>query len=231
MKKKLLIIMLALIMTIASAFALTACGETNGDGNGGSNTGNTGNGDKTDNTTVVTPGGDNTDNTTVVTPGGDTTVTTPETPDSGDNDNQGGSGNPGGGNKDTDKDTDDNDNPEKPATEGLKYKLLADDTYEVTGYDGTATEINIPSTYNGKPVTSIGYVAFYNCTSLTSVTIPSSVTNIGVGAFASCSSLTNITIPNSVKSIGGSAINSERDFRKTQQKISNNIENSLQMIA
>ncbi len=27
------------------------------------------------------------------------------------------------------------------------------------------------------------------------------------------------------------AINSERDFRKTQQKISNNIENSFQMIA
>ena len=198
MKKKLLIVMLTLIVAIASAFALTACGETNGDGNGGSNTGNTGNGDKTDNTTVVTPGGDNTDNTTVVTPGGDTTVTTPETPDSGDNDNQGGSGNPGGGNKDTD----DNDNPEKPANEGLKYTLLADDTYEVTGYDGTATEINIPSTYNGKPVTSIGYVAFYNCTSLTSVTIPSSVTNIGVGAFVSCSSLTSITIPNSVTSIG-----------------------------
>ena len=215
MKKKLLIIMLALIMTIASAFALTACGETNG--NGGSNTGNTGNGDNTDNTTVVTPGGDNTDNTTVVTPGGDTTVTTPETPDSGDNDNQGGSntgntGNgdntdnttvvtPGGGNKDTD----DNDNPEKPATEGLKYTLLADDNYEVTGYDGTATEINIPSTYNGKPVTSIGDVVFYTCTSLTSIEIPSSVTNIGVGAFVSCSSLTSITIPNSVKSIRDSA--------------------------
>ena len=184
--------MLALIVAIASAFALTACGETNG--NGGSNTGNTGNGDNngntivvtpggdnTDNTTVVTPGGGNTDNTTVVTPGGDTTVTTPETPDSGDNDNQGGSGNPGGGNKDTD----DNDNPEKPATKGLKYTLLADDTYEVTGYDGTATEINIPSTYNGKPVTSIG----------------------------------------------DNAINSKRDFRKTQQKTTNNIENSLQMIA
>ena len=199
MKKKLLIIMLALIMTIASAFALTACGETNGDG--GSNTGNTGNGDNTDNTTVVTPGGDNTDNTTVVTPGGDTTVTTPETPDSGDNDNQGGSGNPGGGNKDTD----DNDNPEKPATEGLKYTLLADDTYEVTRYDGTATEINIPLTYNGKPVTSIGDMAFYTCTSLTSIEIPSSVTNIGVGAFVSCISLTSVTIPNSVKSIGGSA--------------------------
>ena len=45
--------MLALIVAIASAFALTACGETNGDG--GSNTGNNGNGDNTDNTTVVTP--------------------------------------------------------------------------------------------------------------------------------------------------------------------------------
>ena len=56
MKKKLLIVMFALIVAIASAFALTACGETNG--NGGSNTGNTGNGDNTDNTTVVTPGGD-----------------------------------------------------------------------------------------------------------------------------------------------------------------------------
>ena len=31
--------------------------------------------------------------------------------------------------------------------------------------------------------------------------------------------------------ISVAAINSERDFRKTQQKISNNIENSLQMIA
>ena len=43
MKKKLLIVMFALIVAIASAFALTACGETNGAGNGGSNTGNTGN--------------------------------------------------------------------------------------------------------------------------------------------------------------------------------------------
>lgn len=46
----------------------------------------------------------------------------------------------------------------------------------------------------------------------------------------------HITIPSSyngkpVTAIGNSAINSERDFRKTQQKIPNKIENSLQMIA
>ena len=52
--------------------------------------------------------------------------------------------------------------------------------------------------------TSIGSDAFYNCTSLTSITIPSSVTNIGNFAFLNCSSLTSITIPESVTSIGGS---------------------------
>ena len=41
----------------------------------------------------------------------------------------------------------------------------------------------------------------------------------------------NYSIPEYVTKIGDSAINSERDFRKTQQKTPNNIENSLQMIA
>ena len=58
-------------------------------------------------------------------------------------------------------------------------------------------------TYNGTSysVTSIGDKAFFNCTSLTSITIPNSVTSIGNGAFCN-SSLTSITIPNSVTSIG-----------------------------
>ena len=43
---------------------------------------------------------------------------------------------------------------------------------------------------------------FYNCTSLTSITIPDSVTSIGSYAFSECSSLTSITIPDSVTSIG-----------------------------
>ena len=49
---------------------------------------------------------------------------------------------------------------------------------------------------------SIGYSAFYDCSSLTSVTIPNSVTSIGELAFAYCSSLTSVTIPSSVTSIG-----------------------------
>ena len=54
-------------------------------------------------------------------------------------------------------------------------------------------------------VTSIGNLAFFKCSGLTSITIPNSVTNIGESAFYGCSGLTAITIPNSVKSIGEKA--------------------------
>ncbi|MBE7082281.1 MAG: leucine-rich repeat domain-containing protein, partial [Clostridiales bacterium] len=62
------------------------------------------------------------------------------------------------------------------------------------------TSITIPSS-----VTNISDSAFSGCTSLTSITIPSSVTSIGSYAFSGCESLTSITIPSSVTSIGGSA--------------------------
>ena len=51
-------------------------------------------------------------------------------------------------------------------------------------------------------VASIESNAFYDCTSLTSVTIPNSVISIGDGAFGDCTSLASVTIPSNVTSIG-----------------------------
>ena len=90
----------------------------------------------------------------------------------------------------------------------LSYKLengeitINECLYNRSIENGYPTEVTIPDTILGYPVTRIGKEAFYNCKPLTSVTIPDSVTTIGDSAFASCSSLTSVTIPDSVTSIG-----------------------------
>ena len=83
----------------------------------------------------------------------------------------------------------------------LYYYITSDTTVEVTyqyeswsesNYQGLTTA-TIPETVtnNGSTysVTSIGRETFYNCSSLTSITIPNSVTSIGISAFSGCSSL------------------------------------------
>ena len=82
---------------------------------------------------------------------------------------------------------------------GIYYNRTGNNTVEVTYYKGYSSDYNVnkyigdviipasvtdgSATYN---VTSIGYLAFYNCHSLTSITIPNSVTSIGDDAFYYC---------------------------------------------
>ena len=93
-------------------------------------------------------------------------------------------------------------NPSTPEPNFFTYEIK-DNAVTITGLQGTyPSAISIPATLGGYPVTTIGDSAFYNCSSLTSVAIPSSVTSIGHQAFFGCSSLTSVTIPSSVTSIG-----------------------------
>ena len=100
----------------------------------------------------------------------------------------------------------------------LCYNVLTDSTVAVTGqseyktmprYEYLPENLVIPSevTLQGKAykVVSIDQWAFYACTMLKSVTIPSSVTFIGLSAFQYCENLVNVDIPTSVTTVEGSA--------------------------
>ena len=92
-------------------------------------------------------------------------------------------------------------------TPGLSYKLSTDgDSYMCTGIgNATTTDIVIPSTYKGKPVLLIANGAFYNCVTMTSLTIQEGVQVIQPYAFRGCVRLESVTIPDSVFYVGNRA--------------------------
>lgn len=85
----------------------------------------------------------------------------------------------------------------------LEY-TVKDGEVTIDKYTGTDTNVVIPSTIGGKPVTGIKPYAF-NGTNVTSVTLPSSMTTLNGYAFYGASKLTSVTIPSSITSIGSYA--------------------------
>lgn len=101
-------------------------------------------------------------------------------------------------------------------------------TVTIKKYNGSAADLTVPYSINGKKVTAIGEYAFYwrsslvkvklpsglldiqqdafaICENMSQITLPSGLSSIGDSAFYSCESLTSITLPSSLKSIGGRA--------------------------
>jgi hypothetical protein len=79
----------------------------------------------------------------------------------------------------------------------------------LTGDYSGSVEIPSEVTYNKKnyKVTSVDKSAFYQCTGLISIIIPSSITSIGSSVFSGCSNLTTVNILGGVTSIGDYAFN------------------------
>lgn len=97
----------------------------------------------------------------------------------------------------------------------------------VTGYQGSDSDVEVPSELGGHPVTAVGTAAFYR-SDIQMVSIPSTVRTIGwwafygasalrevrlsdglqtvgFGAFLNCPALKSVTLPSTVSEIGGDA--------------------------
>ena len=114
---------------------------------------------------------------------------------------------------------------------GIYYNITSENTVEVTqnnrnggDYSGSIT---IPETvsYAGSTftVTAIGWMAFYSCTDLTHIDLPSTLTQIGVYAFYNCASLENVTIPKSVTTIETYAFSACSSSNFTEMVIPENV--------
>lgn len=95
----------------------------------------------------------------------------------------------------------------------FEYTLLDDGSVGIADYNGSGGAVTIPSKIAGKSVTNIGYYAFSECSSLTSITIPSGVTSIKESAFSNCSNLTSINVDsnnNNYSSVDGLLYNKDK---------------------
>ena len=80
---------------------------------------------------------------------------------------------------------------------------------KITGYkcakEALPAHLVIPAKIGDEEIKEIGEFAFYDCTGLTSVTLPANLTQIGRGAFYGCRGLTSVSLPANLTKIGGYA--------------------------
>ncbi len=81
------------------------------------------------------------------------------------------------------------------------YAEDGENTLSYISYNGDASAVVIPDTFNGKSVTAIGDRVFDSNTTVTSVTLPDSITSIGNRTFRKATALNSITLPADLQKI------------------------------
>lgn len=76
--------------------------------------------------------------------------------------------------------------------------------FDESDYVG-GSELTIPATIMGQPVTAIADDCFSGCSQLTGIFLPEGIQSIGDRAFENCASLRGIMLPESLRSIGKEA--------------------------
>lgn len=104
--------------------------------------------------------------------------------------------------------------------EGQSYTYdSGTDSYILSSYPCNINNlnVNIPSSNNNKPVTSIGASVFAFCTTLQNITLPSTITSIQSDAFLDCTGLISLKFlgnqPTFGSNVFGSAVGNAKIYR------------------
>lgn len=87
----------------------------------------------------------------------------------------------------------------------FSYEVNATNKATLTGYNGSFSDLVIPSLIDGYEVNEIGASLFENCETLVSVTVPDCIIKIGDLAFSGCVNLETVNLGGGVKEIGTKA--------------------------
>ena len=82
------------------------------------------------------------------------------------------------------------------------FTVNENDEAIIVGCSTTSTNITLPTTLSGYDVVKVGYRGMANCTTLTSVTIPSNIIALDLYSFYGCNNITTVTIPATCSHVG-----------------------------
>ena len=96
----------------------------------------------------------------------------------------------------------------------FEYTAVSGNDIKITGYTGTATQLQIPSVIDGHNVVALSDYAFKNNTTLKSVKCSTGLTRVNYGAFLNCTSLEEVELSGTVKTIGTYAFKGCTNLKK-----------------